>query len=88
MGHGRKTIHAILPLLTRSDLGVDTVFQTGALYFNARIAVTEGELAKLGDNKIVPGMPAEVFVRTGDRTALAYLSKPIVHQINRAFRER
>jgi HlyD family secretion protein len=62
--------------------------QTGALYFTARIAVTEGELARLGDNKIVPGMPAEVFVRTGDRTALAYLTKPIVDQVNRAFRER
>ncbi|AVO47628.1 HlyD family type I secretion periplasmic adaptor subunit [Phreatobacter cathodiphilus] len=62
--------------------------QTGALYFTARIAVTEGELARLGDNRIVPGMPAEVFVRTGDRTALAYLTKPIVDQVHRAFRER
>ncbi len=62
--------------------------QTGALYFNARVAVSEGELARLGTSKIVPGMPAEVFVRTGDRTALAYLTKPIVDQVNRAFRER
>jgi HlyD family secretion protein len=62
--------------------------QTGALYFNARVSVSEGELARLGTSKIVPGMPAEVFVRTGDRTALAYLTKPIVDQVNRAFRER
>lgn len=33
-------------------------------------------------------MPAEVFVRTGDRTAMAYLMKPLTDQINRAFRER
>lgn len=84
--------HGTTPEVTGSVLRVsaDVVKdpQTGALYFTARIAVSEGELAKLGDNKIVPGMPAEVFVRTGDRTALAYLSKPIVDQINRAFRER
>jgi HlyD family secretion protein len=62
--------------------------QSGAIYFTARVAVGEGELAKLGANRIVPGMPAEVFVRTGDRTALAYLMKPITDQVNRAFRER
>lgn len=33
-------------------------------------------------------MPAEVFVQTGERTALAYLTKRIRDQINRAFRER
>ncbi len=62
--------------------------QSGAIYFTARVAVGEGELAKLGANRIVPGMPAEVFVRTGDRTALAYLMKPITDQVSRAFRER
>lgn len=62
--------------------------QTNAMHFTARVAVGEGELARLGSNRIVPGMPAEVFVRTGDRTALSYLVKPISDQISRAFRER
>lgn len=62
--------------------------QTNTMHFTARVAVGEGELARLGSNRIVPGMPAEVFVRTGDRTALSYLVKPISDQISRAFRER
>lgn len=62
--------------------------QTNAVYFSARVAVGEGQLALLGGNRIVPGMPAEVFVRTGDRTTLTYLMKPIMDQIGRAFRER
>lgn len=62
--------------------------QSNTMHFTARVAVGEGELARLGANRIVPGMPAEVFVRTGDRTALTYLLKPISDQISRAFRER
>ena len=61
--------------------------QTNQSYFAIRVAVDEGESRKLGDRHIVPGMPAEVFVRTADRTALAYLMKPISEQIARAFRE-
>jgi HlyD family secretion protein len=61
--------------------------QTNQSYFAVRVAVNEGETRKLGDRQIVPGMPTEVFVRTVDRTALAYLMKPISEQIARAFRE-
>ena len=38
--------------------------------------------------KLVPGMPVEAFIATGERTALSYLVKPIVDQFARAFRER
>lgn len=62
--------------------------QSGAAFFTARLTVGEGELSRLGTARLLPGMPAEVFVQTGDRTALAYLSKPILDQVNRAFRER
>jgi HlyD family secretion protein len=74
--------------VTRMSADVVRDPQTGAVFFTARLSVREGELARLGDNRIVPGMPAEVFVQTGERTALAYLTKPIRDQINRAFRER
>ena len=37
--------------------------------------------------RLTSGMPAEVFIRTRERTALAYLMKPIADQLNRAFRE-
>lgn len=59
----------------------------GYSYYRIWISVPEGELASLGDMKLVPGMPAEVFIKTRERTALSYLVKPLTDQINRAFRE-
>jgi HlyD family secretion protein len=61
---------------------------TGESYFTARIAMPEAELAKLGANKLQPGIPADIQIKTQDRTALSYLMKPLSDQINKAFRER
>jgi HlyD family secretion protein len=36
----------------------------------------------------VPGMPVEAFIRTADRTVFSYLTKPLVDQARRAFREK
>ncbi|HET9904665.1 MAG TPA: HlyD family type I secretion periplasmic adaptor subunit [Xanthobacteraceae bacterium] len=62
----------------------------GALqtYYLVRVGLLPGETAKLGDLEMVPGMPAEVFIRTQDRTPLDYLVKPLRDQIARTFRER
>jgi HlyD family secretion protein len=49
---------------------------------------TEDAIAKLNGMKLVPGMPAEVFVSTQERTVASYLTKPFTDQMNRAFRER
>jgi HlyD family secretion protein len=46
------------------------------------------ELATLSGHKLVPGMPVEAFMKTGDRTILSYLLKPLSDQAARAFRER
>ena len=46
------------------------------------------EVARLGEVKLVPGMPVETFVQTGDRTVMSYLAKPFVDQVKRAFREK
>jgi HlyD family secretion protein len=46
------------------------------------------EVAKLGDVRLIPGMPVEAFVQTGDRTMLSYLAKPLSDQLMRAFREK
>jgi HlyD family secretion protein len=85
--HG--TTPEVAGTVTRVSADVVREQQTNTAYFTARVAVSEAEFAKLGSaNRVVPGMPAEVFVRTGDRTAIAYLMKPIADQLNRAFRER
>jgi HlyD family secretion protein len=69
-----------------ADLSRDE--KTGETYFLTRIELSEAELAKLGDKKLVPGMPADVQIRTDDRTVLSYLLKPIEDQVSKAFRER
>ncbi len=40
------------------------------------------------DQKLLPGMPAELFIRTGERTPLEYFLKPMMEQIQRAFKEQ
>ncbi len=60
---------------------------TQAAYYRTEVVLGPGELAKLGGHAIIPGMPVEVFIRTGERTPLAYLVKPLAEYFNRAFRE-
>ena len=62
---------------------------SGTRFYRAEIALLDGELSKLPDGvTLVPGMPAEAFIRTGDRTPLAYLVKPLADYFTRAFREK
>lgn len=61
--------------------------RTQASFYRAEIVLDAGETEKLGDVKIVPGMPVQAFIRTNDRTPLAYLVKPLTDYFNRAFRE-
>ena len=57
-------------------------------YYLVRVSLPEQEVARLKELKLVPGMPAEIFIRTHERTALEYLLKPLNEQVSRAFRER
>ncbi|MEK1888403.1 MAG: HlyD family type I secretion periplasmic adaptor subunit [Phyllobacterium sp.] len=61
---------------------------TGQVYYLSDVIVPSEELEKLGNSKLLPGMPVEVFVSTEERTAMSFLSKPLVDQFNRAFREQ
>ncbi|HET7715601.1 MAG TPA: HlyD family type I secretion periplasmic adaptor subunit, partial [Bauldia sp.] len=61
--------------------------RTGVSYYKARIHMPPEALKDLG-GKFVPGMPVEVFIVTGDRTVLSYLTKPLTDQIMHTFRER
>ncbi len=61
--------------------------RTGESYYLARVELNEDPAKALGGASLYPGMPAEVMVVTGERTALAYVFKPITASFNRAFRE-
>jgi HlyD family secretion protein len=67
------------------DVSTDT--RTGASYYSVRIAITRAEIVRLGNVAIVPGMPVEAFIQTGERSAASYLIKPFYDQMMRAFRE-
>lgn len=72
--------------MVSADLTQDQ--RSGASYYTVRVALKPEELAKLGANKVVPGMPVDVFIKTSGRTALSYLTKPLTDQAERAFKER
>jgi HlyD family secretion protein len=57
-------------------------------YYLVRIELPPEEIARLGEQRLVPGIPVVAFIETGARTALSYLLKPLGDQINRAMRER
>lgn len=58
--------------------------QSGMPYYVAQIEVPT---AALGELKMQAGMPAEVFIRTDNRTALDYLLAPVTAYLRRAMRE-
>src|SRR5690606_8386767 len=61
---------------------------TGQVYYKGDADLSGAELAKIGDSRIIPGRPVEVYVTTTERTALSYFVKPISDQFSKAFRER
>ncbi|MHB0776577.1 HlyD family type I secretion periplasmic adaptor subunit [Halomonas sp. WWR20] len=61
---------------------------TGARYYKARVKVTEEGKRKMTENmQLLAGMPAEVMIRTGERTFASYIAKPITDMLARAMRE-
>jgi HlyD family secretion protein len=62
--------------------------QQNLVYYEVRASIPEAEVRRLENLKLVPGMPAELFIQTHERTPLEYLLKPFQEQISRTFRER
>ncbi|MCY1361548.1 Type I secretion system membrane fusion protein PrsE [compost metagenome] len=62
--------------------------RTGAAFYRVRIQVPTSERAKLGNRRLIPGMPVEAVMATADRTVLNYLLKPLADQIEHAMREQ
>ncbi|MGH9807778.1 MAG: HlyD family type I secretion periplasmic adaptor subunit, partial [Terriglobia bacterium] len=75
---------------TVSQVAADTTTdpRTGQSYYVTRISMSKKNIAKLGHVKLIPGMPVEAFVQTGERTVLSYLIKPMHDQFMRAFRQQ
>lgn len=61
--------------------------RTGASYYQARVELTPESRKDLGDLQLLPGMPAEVLINTGERTLFQYLAQPATNAFARAFIE-
>ena len=83
-----RTTPEINGTVTRVSADTTTDQRTGQNYYTTRIAMPKNEIARLGDIKLIPGMPVEAFVQTGERSVLSYLVKPLQDQFMRAFREK
>ena len=83
----QRTTPEINATVTRISADTSIDQRTGQSYYTIRIAMPPSEVTKLSDIKLVPGMPVEAFVQTGDRTMLSYLVKPLRDQLMRTFRE-
>lgn len=59
----------------------------GLSYFKVLVQVTPAGRAALKANEVRAGMPAEVFFRTGERTAMSYLTKPLVDRMRSGLTE-
>jgi len=56
-------------------------------FYKAQVQVTEKGKKLLAQNKIRPGMSADVFIVTGERSLMSYLFKPVFDRANTALRE-
>lgn len=68
-----------------ADAFVDEV--TGSSFYRTEITMTEEQAQLLGERVLIPGMPVEAYIRTEDRTPLAYLLEPFTAYFSRALRE-
>ncbi|SHN77165.1 HlyD family type I secretion periplasmic adaptor subunit [Bradyrhizobium erythrophlei] len=84
----QRTTPELNGVVTRVSPDTTTDQRTGQSYYTIRVSMPADEIARLGDVKLIPGMPVEAFVQTGDRTLLSYLIKPLSDQLMRAFREK
>ncbi|HSA81123.1 MAG TPA: HlyD family type I secretion periplasmic adaptor subunit [Geminicoccaceae bacterium] len=83
----QRTTPEILGEVSRISADLTRDQRTQSAFYTARIALADDELARLGEAKLLPGMPVEVFIRTGERTVLSYLTKSLRDQVARAFRD-
>ena len=84
----QRTTPELNGVVSRFSADVSQDVKTGATFYVARVTVPEAELARLGGLRLVPGMPVESFIQTGERTVISYLTKPLHDQLMKAWRER
>ncbi len=83
----QRTTPELFGAVTRISADVFTDEATGVSYYEAELIPDAGELDKLQGQALLPGMPVEAFIKTGERSPLSYLLKPFTDYFNKAMRE-
>ena len=84
----QRTTPELTGTISRISADVSADQRSGQSFYTVRIGIPSDEIARLGNVKLVPGMPVETFMKTYDRTVMSYFTKPLQDQVTRAFRER
>jgi HlyD family secretion protein len=84
----QRTTPEINGWVSRISADISQDQKSGVNYYLVRLTMPAAEVARLGELKLIPGMPVEVFIQTDQRTVMSYLVKPLQDQILKAFRER
>lgn len=61
--------------------------RTGVPYYSVRVRLNPDDLTRLKDVKLFPGMQCSVTIKTGERTLLAYLMRPLLRRTDGALLE-
>ena len=73
--------------VTQISADTSRIDASSPAFYSVRLMISAAELAKLGSNKLKPGMPAEAFIQTEAQTPLTYFLKPLTDQFAHALRE-
>jgi len=71
------------------DISADSIEddRTGEFYYVARVKLNQDQSDQIAGLDLLPGMPADLFVNTGERTALSYFAQPLSDRLARTFTE-
>jgi HlyD family type I secretion membrane fusion protein len=85
MSRAERPVIAGKVLVVSADALADS--RTGEQYYSMRVAVPAAELEKLGKLQLQPGMQGTVMVKTGERSLLVYLTRPLLRRFTAAMGE-
>ncbi|MDB6452594.1 HlyD family type I secretion periplasmic adaptor subunit [Falsirhodobacter sp. 20TX0035] len=94
-GQGVQLVFSAFPSRTTPHLEAQVVTvsadalqnqETGQQYYRVEVQPLPQELARLDGLTLVPGMPVETYIRTGEQTPLAYLTQPLMVYFSKAMR--
>ena len=96
LGQSARVVFSGLERQTTPDIAATLIFispdltqdqHTGQSYYRIRVQLDSRAMAGAPQIVLKAGMPAEVYVQTGDRSILSFLTKPLFDQLRHAFRE-